>query len=348
MKKLIPTQRLPAIALGIALLFGGISPASAEEKNILVFGSSAWHGVIDDLPEMAKAGGDTANVRCLRGRMETYAEAMKLEETDPENPKAMVALETEYSAKVRIKDEITAKKFDVVILHPHSTAMEPEVFRDDAKTMFAYVKKYQPDALIIINENQSDRGDGIRNRGTSGTKGNAPIKPAKPRGANFLYDTDTMYEDGAKAVKTVADELGVAIAPVGYAFHLAKTHPLWGYQFPHPNFDYENAKPPALPKNTKSLWVGASWKKDKKTGEEFLGIDHHKKNAGRYLQAAVFYEIIFKKSVAGNSYVSDAKILKKGSDIDYSANIPLSAEDHKALQTIAHEAVAKFHPDIIK
>ncbi len=335
-------KRLPVFALGISLLFGGTSTASAVEKNILVFGSSAWHGVIDDLPEMAKADGHVAVVRCLRGRMETYAEAMKLEETKPDDPKAMVALETDYKAKVRIKDEITAKKYDVVILHPHSVAMEPSVYREDAKVMFDYVKKYQPDALIIMNENQSDRGDGIRNKGSA--KGNAPIKPASHRPPGFQYDMDTMYEDGHKAVKTVADELGVGIGPVGCAFHIAKTHPLWGYKFPDPDFDYENAKPPARPKNIHSLWVGSRWSKDKKTGEEFLMFDQHKNNAGRYLQGAVFYEVIFGKSVVGNSYIPDSKILKKGSDIDYSENIPLSADDFKALQTIAHEAVEKFYP----
>jgi len=76
-------------------------------------------------------------------------------------------------------------------------------------------------------------------------------------------------------------------------------------------------------------------------------FDNHKNNAGRYLQGAVYYEVMFKKSVLGNSYIPQGKVIK-GSDVDYTANIPLDADGFKALQQIAHEAVEKFYQGVIK
>jgi hypothetical protein len=134
---------------------------------------------------------------------------------------------------------------------------------------------------------------------------------------------------------------------VGTAYHIAKTHPQWGYQFPDPEFDYENAVPPALPKSTHSLWIGTGWVTDKKTGKERIARDQHKNNAGRYLQAAVYYEVLFGKSVVGNTYRPVNKPIKD-TDVDYARNIPLSDDDIKALQQIAHEAVKTFSPNSVK
>src|SRR6185436_7106342 len=103
----------------------------------------------------------------------------------------------------------------------------------------------------------------------------------------------------------------------------ADSDPKWGYK-PDTSFDRAKAAAPALPDQTHSLHVGWRWTTGK-DGKQTLGMDgHHANTAGEYLGACVFYEVLFKESAVGNSFVP------KG----------LEPEDAKYLQDVAHRAVA--------
>lgn len=132
-----------------------------------------------------------------------------------------------------------------------------------------------------------------------------------------------MYAGLRHAYSTIAKELGVRRIPVGDAFHRADSDPTWGYK-PDPKFDKAALAPPALPDQTHSLHVGYRWSKTKE-GKDVLGMDgHHANAAGEYLGACVFYEMLFKESAVGSSFVP------KG----------MTSEDARYLQEIARRAVA--------
>ena len=102
------------------------------------------------------------------------------------------------------------------------------------------------------------------------------------------------------ACLTIAAELGACIIPVGDGFHLADNGPNWGCRLDI-KFDFKNAPPPALPNQTHSLHGG--WRWTKKGDKQTLTMDgHHASDAGQYLAACVFYEVLFGESVVGNKF----------------------------------------------
>lgn len=125
-----------------------------------------------------------------------------------------------------------------------------------------------------------------------------------------------------RAHQTIAAELGLRLIPVGDAFHLADTDPAWGYQ-PDRQFDFKRPQPPLLPDQTHSLHRGWQWQK-KADGTVALGLDgHHAGTAGEYLGACVWYEVLFKESPVGNTFVPPG----------------LSPAEIRFLQETAHRAV---------
>jgi hypothetical protein len=134
---------------------------------------------------------------------------------------------------------------------------------------------------------------------------------------------EAMFAGLSSAYLTIAKELGVRRIPVGDAFNIADADPEWGFK-PDGKFDKATAAPPALPDQTHSLHVGYHWSKAK-DGKQTLAMDgHHANAAGEYLGACVFYEVLFKESVVGNTFLPPS----------------LKAEDAKYLQDIAHRAAA--------
>ena len=125
------------------------------------------------------------------------------------------------------------------------------------------------------------------------------------------------------AYLTIAKELGVRRFPVGEAFHLAESDPAWGFKVDE-KFDKTKAAPPELPVQTHSLHVGWRWVTPKEGGKPTLQYDgHHAGMLGEYLGACVWYEMLFRETVVGNTF------LPKG----------MPQEDADYLQKVAHRAV---------
>jgi hypothetical protein len=113
---------------------------------------------------------------------------------------------------------------------------------------------------------------------------------------------EAMYRGLTNAYRTIVEELGARLIPVGDAFHRADTDPQWGYR-PDKEFDFKNAQPPALPDQTHSLHVGWRWAKQKDDTTKLSMDGHHANTAGEYLGACVFYEVLFGDNVVGNAFV---------------------------------------------
>jgi len=203
--------------------------------------------------------------------MEKHWNLAQKYEANPDDPEGKPY--TFNGKKASLKEILQGGKWQYVSIQQFSMfSYKIDTYRPYAKNLYDYIKKYAPDAEVIIHQTWAYRADD---------------KQLFKDG----FTSVKMYQQLTDAYTTIAKELGCRIIPVGAAFQLAYESPEW--QFKHDDsFDYKNAKPPELPKEVHSLNAGYSWK-DKK-----LNFDsHHANSAGEYLGGCVWFEFFFKEDV---------------------------------------------------
>jgi hypothetical protein len=230
-----------------------------------------------------------------------HADAFEANPSDPEG--------RPYPGKKSLKELLTQAKWDYVTIQQASPkSFKPETFHPHADRLIAYIKKYAPQAEIIIHETWAYRDD-------------------HPFWGLTNFTHDVMYKGVRAAYDGLAKDTGFRLIPCGDAMEAARFDPAWGKFVPDPDFNPKTAVYPALPKNEKrSLHGGYSWKKDAKSGEFKLGWDKFHANAqGEYLLGCVWFEFFFGQSVVGNPFVPKT----------------VPAADTVILQRIAHEVVTE-------
>jgi hypothetical protein len=295
------------------LLFTLAAAHADEPKTVRLFtvGNSFSNNATKYLPELAKAGGHTLVMRTASvggaplalhwGKAEAF-------EKDPTAP------EGQYGNKKGLKEELRAAKWDVVTIQQASIqSHDIETYRPYAKKLAEAIRAAAPDAKLMLHQTWAYRADDKRFAGVP--KAGEPGTRAE------------MHAMLTKAYRTIAGELGAGIVPVGDAFDLAETDPKWGFA-PDKTFDPKKAEAPMLPDQSHSLHVGWKWTKGT-DGRSTLSMDgHHANEAGQYLGACVFYEVLFREDVTANPFVP------KGMDAEYA----------KFLRATAHKAVQATRP----
>lgn len=326
------------LILAVFQIYADDAPfAGKKEIRILVFGNSFSHGIMEDLPGIAEAAGKKVEVRCLRiGGLNQYWAAIEAAEKNPDDPAAFIMLESDYKTnktKVRVKDELLSKPWDLIVLQQHSSmSADLKKYLPYAKQIHDYAQKLVPGAKFVFYQTHAYRNDCLLYKATANPIYRDP------------YTEDEMNADIRNCVLATCKELGIPRVPVGEAFQKARRDPRWGYEFPDPNFDYLNAKPPARPDESHSLHIGFQWGELKKRNLPFQ-IDNHPNNLGRYICGAVFYEYLFGESVVGNKHRPEGpgggKQMSQ-SDLDRNANKPVTEEVVAALQQIVHETLEEI------
>jgi hypothetical protein len=224
-------------------------------------------------------------------------------EANPEDPEGKSYVYK--NKKAGLKEMLTAEKWQYVTIQQYSLiSFKMETYRPYAKNLYDYIKKYAPDAEVVIHQTWAYRSDDKE-----------------------LYKGDfnavKMYQQLTEAYYTIAKELGCRVIPVGTAFQLAYESPEWEFKT-DPTFDYKNPKYPDLPQQLHSLNIGYGWKT---TGENRkLGVDtHHANAAGEYLGGCVWFEFLFKEDVRKIKFHPQK----------------VSEEDAAFLKNIAHKVVTE-------
>ncbi|WP_425619418.1 DUF4886 domain-containing protein [Anatilimnocola sp. NA78] len=303
---------LRASALLLLLLLGlpalAAEPLKMDGKTVrlMTIGNSFSQDATFYLDDLAKADGNELSLKTANiggSSMQQHWEKAQLHEKDPEN-KAGV-----YTAGRGLKEILSDGPHDFVTIQQRSlSSHDLETYRPYASHLQGYVKKYAPNAELILHETWAYRVDDPR----------FAVKAPK---AGEPKSQQEMYELLAKSYRTIAKELGVQLIPVGDAFYAADTDAKWGYKV-DAAFDVKQAKHPLLPDQSHSLHVGRKWSTTDKA-EPKLGMDgHHASVAGRYLGACVWYEKLFQTSCVGNKFTA-------GLDGDYA----------RFLQETAHRVV---------
>ena len=283
--------------------------AFAEPKTIrlLTVGNSFSHNATHYLGDIAKAAGDTLILREDNIGGSSFDIHLKKMEVAEKDPKSKLGTYTEGKS---LKNDLTEKQWDFITIQQASIkSHDVSTYRPYAQQLADFIHKHASSATLIMHQTWEYRADDSR----------FAVKEPKP---GEPKTQDEMYAGLKSAYDVIAKELKVKLIPVGDAFHAANRDPQWGYKVPAAKFDSKNAKPGELPDQTHSLNVGWNWKKQP-NGSTKLGMDgHHANMAGEYLGACVWYEVLFGKSVEGNSFVPE------GLDAGYA----------KFLRSTAHQA----------
>ncbi len=287
------------------LSFVSISVAqSPKEVKVLAVGNSFSENATTYLPQIVAGAPEPCKLilakatigGCDFSRHFRHAET---HETDPGNPEGKPYKKGTQS----LKEMLQADKWDFVTIQQASPkSFRPETYRPDAKRLYDYIKKYAPQAEVVIHQTWAYRGD-------------------EPRfGTAFCASQQEMYRGLCDAYAGIAEELGCRLIRGGDAMELARRSPEWGDVPECLKFDRKTTVYPTLPNQSRSLNNGYSWKKDKE--EWKLHYDGtHANVAGNYLLGCVWFEFFFGVSAVDNSFVPDK----------------LDAKDAAILRRIAHE-----------
>ncbi|HYW79381.1 MAG TPA: DUF4886 domain-containing protein [Thermoguttaceae bacterium] len=244
--------------------------------------------------------------------MEKHMRLAKLHEAEPDNPEGMPYATSvndengkQRRTRVGLREMLASDTWDIVTIQQLS-AQSPDVanYRPYARELYDYIKKYAPQAEVVMHQTWAYRADGDFDR----------VFPDKPS-----YGQEDMYRDLTAAYKTIAKELGVRLIPVGAAFQLAReVRPF----VPDTATDRGSLTQPSLPNDKNSLCTGWYWD----ISDSDLRCDtHHAGIQGKYLAAAVWFEFL----TGLNPY---AEGIAAGD---------LADADAKFLSGIAHQVVAE-------
>ena len=290
-----------------AVLSFGVCRAEEKTVRVLAVGNSFSANALHYFGDIVQASGNRVIAKnamiggCDFERHMRHADAFEANPSDPNGHP--------YPGGQSLKELLTEQRWDYVTIQQASPkSFRPETFHPHADRLMAYIKKYAPQAEIVIHETWAYRDDHSFWGQTN-------------------LNADVMYKGVRAAYDGLAKETGCRLIPCGDAMEAARRDPQWGKFVPDASFDPKTAVYPALPQHERrSLHNGYGWSKDPKTGAYALGKDaFHANDCGEYLLGCVWFEFFFGQSAVGNACVPK----------------PVSPEDAAILQRIAHRVTTE-------
>lgn len=303
-----------AVAAMLALTCG------AKDLKVLMVGNSFSQSVLAYLPKLAAAAPDCKlklGQAMIGGcTMERHCNEFKKAEQDPKYKPYWTNLTLDpknpKNHKASLKDLLTADKWDIVTIQQGShQSWMPEKFGPYAEELIGIIRKYAPQAEIVVHQTWAYRSDDPR------------IAPGKP---GWKFEQKGMYERLTKNYTDLAKKHNFRIIPVGYAVQLTREKSPVKFR----NYDPALLKTlnfPDLPSQAGDVVGNMYWGKDRKSGEMQIRRDSiHLNNRGNYLQGCTWFMFLFNKKAA------DVKFIPNN----------IGDKDAKFLAECAEEAVAKF------
>lgn len=298
---------LPVLILGLHLSGGSsvraqdvATPPPATLK-VLMVGNSFAQNISAYFPALAKEAGETPVVLItMKGgcSLEQHAKALAASETAPESPQAriytkgsVIGIPATFPKNYNLLESLKLEKWDYVIIQQFSAlSYKPETYEPYAHQVVDAIKKYAPQAEILVHETWAYRED----------------DPLFKKGD---FTQAKMYEELKAAYVKLAADYHLRTIPVGDAFQAARATPRWQY-VPDATFDFAHPAAGAVPKQPGSLNMGWIWNKG-----EFIMDGHHANQAGKYLGAAVFLETLTGKDAQKLTYVPQGLAPEAAADL---------------------------------
>jgi hypothetical protein len=265
--------------------------APPQPVKLLTIGNSFATDSAFYLDDMARAGGvkmDICRMNLGGHSLEQHASYINAYEVNPSDPRGSPYRNPFDSKgpKISLRQALEKDKWQYVTIQQVSTkSYFPETYEPFAKTVIDYVRKYAPQAEILILETWSYRQD-------------------HPFFKDGDLDQQSMYARLHAAYRDLGARHGLRIIPIGTAFQSARKVEPWKTFQSDPAYDYSAPKLDVNPKETGGLNLGWLWVTDSKTGKRKFVLDaKHANIAGRFLAAATVYEMLTGKNVEQNTFV---------------------------------------------
>jgi hypothetical protein len=176
-----------------------------------------------------------------------------------------------------LKDILLAEDWDIISIQQVSTlSCKADSFQPYADELIAYIRKYRPNAEIVVHETWSHSVNSIRAK-------------------QLKIDPDWMYVQLHANYTKLAQDNGFRLIPAGTAFQNARTTEMWhlipnDFDPDHNRLRYPEDKD-NLPDMSKSLNSDYYWLK---TGKGWILVNdgYHANAAGQYLAALVWFDLL--------------------------------------------------------
>ena len=292
----------------------------AKELKVLMIGNSFSQSVLTYLPEIAASapdcklklgqamiGGCTFEHHCKVFRQAERDPAFRPYWTnlrfDPKQPR---------NHQANLKELLTADKWDIVTIQQGShQSWRPESFGTHADELIRIVRKYAPQAEIVVHQTWAYRADDFR------------IAPENPA---WKISQKEMYDRLTENYIQLAKRYRFRIIPVGYAIELSRKNTPVKFRLYDPAI-LDTLNFPDLPSQAGDVVGNMHWRKSAKTREMEIRRDtFHLNCRGKYLQACTWFLFLFDK---------------KPEDVKFIPN-DIGDKDAGFLLQCAAEAVAGF------
>ena len=212
--------------------------------------------------------------------------------------------------RFKLREILAREQWDIVSIQQASHySWKYETYQPYAKNIYDYIKRFAPNAEVVIQQTWAYRADDPRLL-TSGLWG--------------INQTE-MYDRLTDAYRRLSADLGgLRIVPVGLAVQLARAKQEKPFENYSPSL-LSTLRWPDLPPQAGSLVGSAAWKKDSE-GKLFIRRDCiHLNKRGEFLQACVWFAKLYGRPVSEVTFKPDM----------------IADDDIEFLKGIAQEAVDK-------
>ncbi len=271
---------------GLLLMFC-LWNVSAKEIRLLTIGNSFADSAFAYLPAVVKSvpGCSIDMVRANIGGCSLERHWREFEKSEKDSSYKP------YYGKFNLRTILTSKKWDVVTIQQAShESWRPESYQPYADQLIRLIRELAPQAEIVIQQTWAYRNDDGRI--------SVPDK-------GWKFDQAGMYERLTANYQTLAKKHQFRVIPVGSAVQISRARTPEKDRFK--NYDaaqFQALRWPDLPSQAGDVVGNLWWSKNSKTGEMFIVRDPIHMNArGRYLQACVWFALLFDKKTSEISFV---------------------------------------------
>jgi hypothetical protein len=280
--------------------------------RLLTVGNSFAGNSTRFLAGLATAGGDTLVLGQANPggcSLERHWKAAAAFEANPTDPAGLIYVvgPKDKPQRMSLKQMLLSQSWDYVTIQQASPLSDnADSYFPYAANLHEYIRRNAPTATVLVHQTWAYRADHSKF-----AQGGSPAE---------------MHEKVRTNYHTLAAKLKLDLLPVGDAMFTVMSDPAFAY-VPDPNFDASRYQPPHLPWDLGGVHQSYRWQKNRMTGQDELVRDAYHANArGCYIGSAVFYEVLFGKSVVGNRFFPK----------------DLKAAEALWLQQVAHDTVAKY------
>lgn len=275
------------IVLGLVVLCLCACGLSARSLQVLTIGNSFADSVFSYLPSIVAAVPDCELVldRANIGgcSLERHWREVEKAEADPSYKP--------YGGKYTLKDKLTSQSWDIITMQQVShQSYKPESYEPWLKNLCDYVRRYAPQAEIVIQMTWAYRSD----------------HPLFTK--TLLGGQEEMFSKLFAAYNQLAVNYQLRVIPTGLAVQLARRNQAVKF-VPGKTYSKEELAQfvrPQLPETSAgSLITGYFWRKNK-DGSYFLHNDLiHLNQRGKYLQACIWFAELYGQKTDVISFVPE-------------------------------------------